>query len=129
MRRGVFLGIAIALSLVSCAGPTELARRSEVSLQAGDLRKAYDLARNALDKDRGNARARAAYDAAAQRLYDDTHRRFGLVAGVDTIAAARYAIDLAEFRAEMVTYHASLTEDPAFADQMLRVRQGAAGIF
>src|SRR5947207_91967 len=65
MRRGVIAGAMVVWMLASCAGPGELARQSEVKLKAGDLRKAYQLARNALAKDRSNVRARAAYDAAA----------------------------------------------------------------
>src|SRR2546422_10790370 len=111
---GLMAGILVAVTLASCAGPTELARQSEQQLQAGDLRKAYELARDAVQKDATNERARAAYQAAAARYYDDTRRRFGIVAEVDTLAAAHYAIDLAALHGEMIQYRAGVAQNPAF---------------
>ena len=63
----------LALVLVACASSAKLARQSDEALARGDLRKAYDRARSAIEKDPQNQDARGAY-AAASRLVKDLIR-------------------------------------------------------
>ena len=126
MRRLLLL---MAASLVlSCAAPSELARRSGVALEGGDADKAYDLARKALDKDPGNADARAAMHLAATAIAEDWTHRIRELAEVDTLGAARQAIEFAAFRAEAARYRAALDPDTTYAREERELRDAAADI-
>src|SRR5262245_23367124 len=57
--------VLLALFLVSCAGPAQLAKMSEHELKLGQLQRAYDYAFRAVKKDPDNGRARQAMTAAS----------------------------------------------------------------
>ena len=126
-RRGWPL-LLLALLAISCAGPAQLARMSERELRAGNLRKAYELARRGVDKDPASEAARRAMAAAATQLVDDWKGRILGIAGADTVAAARYGLELRDFRAELSRYRIEVPPDPGFAEREERIRDGAAGI-
>jgi hypothetical protein len=111
LRRPLAL-LAPAFAL-SCAAPSELARRSEESLAAGDPRRALELATTALDRQPGNARARAGAAASCAEIAEDWRRRILAVAGADTLAAAGHVLEFADFRAG-VARHADTAPDEAW---------------
>lgn len=117
------------LLVLSCAAPSELVRRSEVSLQQGDATKAFDWARRALDRQPGNAQARAAMTSAASVLMDDWKARITNLAEVDTVGAARQSLELDGFRAQLLRYRVILPHDGAFEANEAHLRSGAAGIY
>lgn len=125
--RGVSL-LLLAVLAVSCGGPAQLARQSDRALQAGDFRKAYDLARRGVDKDPEHLAARAAMTAAAVQRVDDWKARVLDLASVDTMAAARDAFELRDFRGELARYRIELPQDPGFFQRENRIVDGAAGI-
>jgi hypothetical protein len=118
--------IALAALALSCATSKELARRSDVYLEKGDVDRAYDTARAALDKDSGNAQALAVMTRAAEVRMDDWRRRIRNLAGVDTVAAAGLTVQLDAFRVETGRYRLVLEEDAAFARDEVAIRLGAA---
>jgi hypothetical protein len=115
--------------LMSCASTSELARRGDVALESGDMERAYDWARRALDRDAGNAQARQIMTVAADSLANRKKREITDLAAVDTVAAARLAIELEDFRARTRTYGVTLPADPGFGDQEAAIRTGAARLF
>src|SRR5262245_50187802 len=125
--RGVSLLLLLPL-LVSCAGPAKLAHQSERALREGDLQKAYDLARRAVDKDPEHAGARTAMTAAAAQLADGSKARVLQLAGGDTLAAARAALDFRDFRGELTRYQVELPQDPGYFQREDAIVEGAAGI-
>ena len=128
MRRLLTLFCAVTLVL-SCAGPKQLTRMSQRELAAGNPRRAFELARDALDKDRSNAAARAAMAAAAAPLADDYKTRVLDLAGVDTVAAARLAHEFGALRVEVASHGVALSPDAAYAEQESRIITGAAGVY
>lgn len=120
--------LLLALCSVSCAGPAQLARISERQLQAGRVREAYETARRGVEKEPGNGPARRAMTAAATRLVDERRSRVLSIAGADTVAAARYALELRDFRAELGRYRIQAPEDPEYAARETVIRNGGAGI-
>lgn len=123
LRRPLAL-LALALAL-SCAAPSELARRSEESLAAGDPRRALELASKALDRQPGNARARAAAAASYAAIAEDWRRRILAVADVDTLAAAGQVLEFAGFRAGVARY-ADTAPDEAWHATERDLRRAAA---
>jgi len=114
----------LALTVIGCASSAELARRSRRSLAAGDLRQAYETARRALDKDAENAEARAAFGAAATEMAIQYRTRIARIAPVDTVAAAREALEFRAFRAEVDRYPVAIAGDPD--DLEVEARLGTA---
>jgi hypothetical protein len=127
IRRTQMIALAAALGLLGCAGSRELARRSEVALERGDVRKAYDTARASLDKDPNNARARASLTRAAGMLVDDWKVRLRRMAESDTLASAEASLGLDPLRAELTRYRVTLALDPEFDADLSRIRVAAAG--
>ena len=114
------------LLTLSCAAPSELVRRSGVSLASGDAARAFDWARRALDKEPANPAARAAATDAAAVLMSDARTRIRNLAEVDTVSAARQALELDGFRAQLARYRIELPPDPSFARDEVLIRSGAA---
>jgi hypothetical protein len=126
LRRLAPLLLALPLVL-GCAGPSKLAQRSEEKLAGGDHWRAWQLATKALDKDPGNARARAAAAAAGSRIAQDWERRIHALCDVDTLAAAEQVLEFADFRGAAVPY-AAITLSPEGLREQMALRQAAARI-
>ena len=124
-----FLFLLPLLVLMSCASSSELARRGDVALDSGDMQRAYDWARRALDRDAGNGRARQIMTIAGDSLVTRHEREITELADVDTVAAARSSLELEVFRAELRTYGVTLPPDSAFRDREAAIRSGAARLF
>ena len=118
--------VAIVLVLSSCAGPAQLARQSQDALDRGDETRAYQLARKAMDRDPDLAAARASYTNVALRLDDGWKTRVRNLAVVDSIGAARRALDFAAFRAEVARYGVALPFDPAYRAEETSLLEHAA---
>lgn len=127
IARGWSLSL-IALLALSCASANKLSQRSERELAAGDLGGAYEHARAAVAKQPTNARAKAAFGAAATRFVEDRKARILTIAQVDTVAAAQQALALAGLRDEIARFGAALPADTAFARRDAAIRVGAASI-
>jgi hypothetical protein len=119
--------VPLALLALSCAAPSELARRGEVALNEGDPQRAFDLAAKALDRQPGNARARATAAAAAQALTADWQKRIRAVAAADSVVAAEQVLELAAFRARAAAY-APAAPDSGWALEERTLRGTAARI-
>jgi hypothetical protein len=119
--------VPLALLSLSCAGPSELARRSAAALDEGDPMRAFELATKALDKQPGNARAQATATAAAQAITADWQRRIRSVAAADSVVAAEQVLELAAFRARAAAY-APVGPDSAWAGEERTLRRTAARI-
>jgi len=129
VRRPRMWSIAlIAMLALSCASANKLAQHSERELAAGDLQRAYEHARSAVAKEPSNPRARAAFGAAANRLFDDRKARILTVAEVDTLAAARLSLELGDLRGDIARHGLALPADTAFARHEAVIRSAAAGI-
>lgn len=116
----------LALFTLSCASSNALQRRSDKSLQEGQVSRAYDFARRSLDKDPKNDRARASMTTAATQMSADWKRRIRDQAATDSLAAADATLDFARFRAELAHYDVVLSPDPAFREDENRIRLAAA---
>jgi hypothetical protein len=128
MSRGSARWLLPSLLLaLSCAGPSELARRSEVALAGGDPQKAWELAARALEREPNNARARAAAGAAVRTLSGDWMRRIRALADVDTLDAAGQVLGFAAFRAEAAPLVAVPLDSAWVADERA-LRHAAARI-
>ena len=125
--RALALALLAALSL-SCAGPTQLARQSDRELRAGNLQKAYELGRRAVDKDAESAPARRALTVAAVQLVDEWKARVLNATAIDTVAGADAAMQMRDLRAELARYQVEVPGDPGFFERERRVVDGAAGI-
>lgn len=119
--------VPLALLTLSCAAPSELARRGDVALQAGDPERAFELAVKALDREPGNARAKATAAAAVRAITDGRVRRIRAAAGADTLAAAGEVLELAAFRARAARY-APVGPDSAWAAEERTLRTSAARV-
>ncbi|NOT33273.1 MAG: hypothetical protein HOP12_03790 [Candidatus Eisenbacteria bacterium] len=124
----IAMALGVALALASCAGPDRLARQSEEALERGDLRKAYEKARRALDKSPENPAARNAFAAVATQMSDDYKGRILRLAPADTVVAARKALEFRELRAEFARYPVTLPGDAPYLESEQRIVRGAAGI-
>uniref|UniRef100_A0A832I0Y7 Tetratricopeptide repeat protein n=1 Tax=Eiseniibacteriota bacterium TaxID=2212470 RepID=A0A832I0Y7_UNCEI len=121
---GRWLLLPLVLTL-SCAAPSELARRSERSLAAGDPHRAFELAARALDKEPGNAAARAAAAGAWRAIAADHERRIRALADADTVAAAAQVLDYADARAR-ASRHTDTAVAAEWAAAERAIRAGAA---
>ena len=126
LRRIAPAALAFVIVL-GCAGPSKLARQSEEQLAGGENGRAWRLAVRALDKDPGNARARAAATAAGNSIARDWEQRIHVLAQSDSIAAAGQVLDLAAFRVGAVRY-AAISVSPEWASEEQAFRQTAARI-
>ena len=124
-----FIPLLPLVVLMSCASTSELVRRGDVALESGDMERAYDWARRALDRDAGNAHARQIMTVAGDSLATWQEREIAELAEVDTVAAARSALELEEFRGRLRTYGVTLPPDPGFRDREAAIRNGAARLF
>lgn len=115
-----------ALLLASCAGPAKLARQSDEALARGDLRKAYDRALRAVEKDPQNAAARASYTAASRRVADDYKARVRALAAADSVAAAGLALEYRAFRGSVAVHGSELLPDEAYRSAEARILGAAA---
>src|SRR5262249_33259604 len=117
---------ALALVFVfGCAGSSKLARQSELKLASGENGRAWRLATRALDKDPGNARARAAAAAAGNAMAREWEQRIHKIAQSDSIAAAEQVLQLCDFRLGAVKY-AGISVSPSWAQEERAYRQAAA---
>ena len=117
----------VALGPLSCAGSKKLTEQSEKALAQGEVDRAYGKARSALRKDPENERARDALRSAAERKAAGMKERVRAVAtATDTVAAARYCLDLDAFRRELAEYRVMPTADPAFDREASTLRHAAA---
>ena len=119
----------LALLALSCASANKLSRRSERELAAGDVNGAYQHARAAIRKEPQNPQAKAAFLAVSRRLIAEGEARVQSVGEVDTVAAARQALALTDFRGEIASYGVVLAPGPEYARREAALRIGAAGIF
>src|SRR5882672_5401000 len=120
LRRIVPAALAVVM-LFGCAGPSKLAQRSEEKLAAGESTRAWQLAIRALDRDPGNARARAAATAAGNSIAAEWQQRIHVLAQSDSVAAAEQVLELAAFRVGAIRYAAiSVSPDESRDEQALR---------
>jgi hypothetical protein len=124
MRRLAPAALALTL-IVGCAGPSKLAQRSEEKLAGGELWRAWELATKALDKEPGNARARAAAASAGSAIARDWQQRIHALADVDSVDAAEQVLEFASFRANAVRY-AVVSVDADWSRQEQGLRRTAA---
>jgi hypothetical protein len=122
------LATMFVILLAGCAGPAKLAERSHAELARGDLRKAYETARRALEKDSSHPDARAAFGEAATALATDFRTRVGRLAQIDTVAAARVAIEFRDFRAEIAHQPVPIAIDPDDLETEAVLCEGAARV-
>lgn len=128
MRRLLIATLSLVVPFaLSCASSTELARRSEAQLGGGDVWKAWTLAVKAVDKEPGNARARAAAAAAYERVASDWRRRIRAVAAADTTRASDLVMEFAEFRVAAARVVDSTPDGDWLAEERA-IRTGAARI-
>lgn len=117
---------ALTLLLSSCANSAQLAKQSNEALAKGDLRKAYDRARSAIEKDPQNQNARAAYAAASLQVAADLRQRVIALAVADTAAAADLALDLRRIRLEVARHQVPLDAAPGYDSAEHVILTGAA---
>jgi hypothetical protein len=103
-----------AYLLAACASSAKLAEQSNEALARGDVRKAYDRALSAVEKDPANQGARAAYDAASRSVAADLRQRVVALAVADTQGAADLALELRRIRLEVVRHQSSLETAPDY---------------
>lgn len=121
-----FAPAALALVFVfGCAGPAKLAQRSQERLDKGEYGRAWELAVRALNKEPGNASARAAAAEAGNAMARDWERRIHALAQSDSLAAAEQVLALNDFRVGASRY-APVTVTPTWAGEETALRQGAA---
>src|SRR5689334_23561190 len=81
--------VTLALTVLSCASASQLAKRSERARVAGDPERAYRLALDARQKNANAPETRAAIDEAAWALYERSRAAIRARAAVgDTFEAA-----------------------------------------
>src|SRR5438067_10425743 len=126
LKARLLIGLVVtALSAVSCAGSNKLAQQSEKAYGEGNLDKAYQKAARALRKEPDNRRARMAMSQAASRLRDERETEIRGMAAQDTIAAAKRALVMDSFRAELLEYRVVLPPPPEFDRDQALSRAGA----
>jgi len=104
MTRHLSLALLLAILVCGCAGPTQLAEKSQRKLAGGDMWRAWQLATRALDREPMNPSARAAAANAAGVIADDWQRRIHALAPLDSMRAAEQVLEFAQFRANAATY-------------------------
>src|SRR5262245_1415936 len=118
--------IAAALLVVfGCAGPAKLAEKSEEMLSTGQHGRAWELATRALEKDPGNARARAAAAASGNAMARDWENRIHVLAQSDSMAAAEKVLELNAWRVNANRY-APITVPPDWSRAEVALRNHAA---
>jgi len=128
-RRAVAVALILLANLaLSCAGPRQLARQSEKELDAGNVERAYELARRGVEKDASSGAALRAMTAAGVELVDRGKAEVLDAAGSDTLGAAHRALELRMLRAELTHYRIEIPDDPAFLERERGIVDGAAGI-
>ena len=127
IRRASPLGLVLlGLLALSCASSNQLARKSEESLNSGQISRAYEFARKALDKDPLNDVARANMAAAAAQMSTDWKGRVRTLAANDSLQGAEAALEFAHFRAELARYQVVLPFDRGFREDESRILSAAA---
>jgi len=104
MSRRILAVLALAALTAGCAGPTQLAQKSEQKLAGGDIWRAWQLATRALDREPMNPRAKEAAAAAGRMIADDWQRRIHALAPLDSLRAADQVLEFAQFRANAAVY-------------------------
>lgn len=125
-RIRILLPIIAALALASCAGPAKLAQQSSEALARGDVRKAYDRAVRAIEKDPLNAQARMAYTQASGRVADDYKARVRALAAADTLGAADLVLQFRSFRNTVAQHGSPLVADGAYENDEASIVNSAA---
>jgi hypothetical protein len=125
MPRRIAPALLALLMTLGCAGPSKLAQRSETKLAAGENGMAWQLATRALDKDPGNARARAAASAAGNAIAREWEQRIHVLAQSDSMAAAEQVMALADHRVNAIRY-AAISVSPEWSHEEQALRQMAA---
>jgi hypothetical protein len=129
MRAAAAAALILSATLaLSCAGPRQLARQSEKELDAGNVERAYELARRAVEKDASSAAARRALTAAGIELVDRGKAEVLDAAGADTLAGAHRALELRALRADLARYQVEIPDDPGFLEREGEIVDGAAAI-
>src|SRR5688572_18012951 len=126
--RGLSL-LVFALTIASCASPAKMARQSREALARGDLRRAYDRAEDAIEKDPRSPSARNAYTAASEAVAADYRDRVVALAATDTTAGADLALEARQFRARVVAHQTALRPMPDYDAAEARILRGAARIY
>ena len=124
-RRFVPSLLPVILLLFGCAGPTQLAKKSEKRMDQGDHWKAWALATRALDKAPANQEARAAATRAANSISQDWQRRIHALAGLDSSQAVDQVLEFAAFRSNAVRY-VTVTTEPSWNLEETALREAAA---
>jgi hypothetical protein len=117
------------LTLGSCASTSELVRRSEEGLDAGDMDRAYKWSSRALDHEPGNPRAQQTMTTAATAIIEKRKAQIIDLAAADTLAAARAVLELDDFHADVARYRVTLPADPDFYQQQAAIRVAAARVY
>jgi hypothetical protein len=117
------------LTLGSCASTSELVRRSEEGLDAGDMDRAYKWSSRALDHEPGNPRAQQIMTTAATAIIEKRKAQIIDLAAADTLAAARAVLELDDFHADVARYRVTLPADPDFYQQQAAIRGAAARVY
>jgi hypothetical protein len=124
--RPLFVLGLLALLALSCATSTSLTRRSEKLLVQGDVDRAFDAAREALEKDPRNEQARAALGAAGTALLTDQKKRFYDLRQVDAVGAARIALDVESIHGTLQRGRVTLPPDTLWSRDLSGAREAAS---
>jgi hypothetical protein len=120
--------LGVAFLTLSCASAQKLAERSGQELAAGQTDRAYQSALIAYHRDPNDPAVLSALSGAANARADEWKRRVRNLASVDTLNAARQALELANFRREVVSFGVTLHEDLGYARDEQRIRHHAAAV-
>ncbi len=120
----------LALTVLSCASASSLAKRSEQARVAGDPERAYRLALEARGKNANAPETRAAIDEAAWALYERSRAGIRARAAVgDTFEAATRVVDLDRLRQRFAGDGVPPPQDPGFEADERRIREAGAARF
>lgn len=125
MLRRIAPAALALLVVIGCAGPSKLAQRSEEKLAGGENGRAWELATRALDKEPGNARARAAATAAGNAMAREWEQRIHTLAQSDSLAAAEQVLELTSFRVS-ASHYGAIAVSPEWSREEQALRQSAA---
>lgn len=125
MSRRIAPAALAVLAVLGCAGSARLAEKSEQMNATGQHGRAWELAIRALDKDPGNARARAAAATSGNAMARDWEQRIHVLALSDSLAAAEQVLELASFRVHASRY-AAITVSGEWAREEQALRHSAA---
>lgn len=122
--------VTLALTLLSCASASQLAKRSERARVAGDPERAYRLALDAREKNANAPETRAAIDEAAWALYLRSRAAIRARTAVgDTFEAANRVVDLDKLRLQFAHDGVAAPQDREFQDDEDRIREAGANHF